>query len=123
MSATSGKLGVTSTAPAATSGLDPLTVLTAIAEPVRWSIIHLLASGRALSGTDIAAELGRSPDAVNKHLRVLREAGVLLCQPGADRRYYAYQLPATVRANRGILDFGICTLRVSEARPDDMAKD
>lgn len=123
MSATSGNLGSSPTQTTNPSTPDPLTVLAALAEPVRWSIIQLLASGRALSGTDIAAELGRSPDAVNKHLRLLRETGVLRCELGADRRYYSYKIPAPVRATRGLLDFGCCTLRVSEARPDDVGKD
>jgi predicted transcriptional regulator len=123
MSATSGNLRVRSTATANTPELDPLTVLSAFADPVRWQIIGLLAPGRSLSGTEIAAELGRSPDAVNKHLRVLRDAGVVLCSPGADRRYFAYQIAATVRATAGILDYGCCTLRLDNAKPDDMAKD
>jgi predicted transcriptional regulator len=94
-----------------------------MAEPLRWRIINLLAPGRVLTGIEIAAELGRNTDGVNKQLRVLRDAGLVSCSPGKDRRYARYQILPTVRMTPGVLDYGFCTLRLSQARPNLVAKD
>jgi DNA-binding transcriptional ArsR family regulator len=60
---------------------------TAIADPVRRRIVERLASGEKTAG-----ELGEgfviSQPAVSKHLRVLREAGLVVTRARAQRRLY-----------------------------------
>jgi DNA-binding transcriptional ArsR family regulator len=61
--------------------------LQALGDPSRQAILDLLRSGERPVG-DLVAHLGLSQPAVSKHLRVLREAGVVEVRPvGQQRRY------------------------------------
>jgi DNA-binding transcriptional ArsR family regulator len=64
--------------------MDPLTVL---AEPTRRRIADQLRL-RECSVTDLVALLGMSQPAISKHLRVLREAGVVSARVRAQQRIY-----------------------------------
>ena len=103
--------------PPEASLLKPLAVLQAIAHPLRWQILQLLASGNVMTGTEIAAALGKHADTVNKDLRVMRDAGAVTCAPAADQRYVAYSIPAAYRKEIGQLDYGFCVLRIASASP------
>ena len=59
----------------------------AVAEPRRRQILDLLAGGE-LSVNDLAARLGLAQPVVSKHLRVLREAGLVEVRTDAQRRLY-----------------------------------
>jgi DNA-binding transcriptional ArsR family regulator len=58
-----------------------------LAEPARRRILDLLLDRPRLVG-DIAAELGLSQPGTSKHLRVLREAGLVRVRRDAQRRWY-----------------------------------
>ena len=58
-----------------------------IAEPNRRAILSLLASSERSVG-EIERQLGLTQPAVSKHLRVLREAGLVESQVDAQRRLY-----------------------------------
>lgn len=58
-----------------------------IAEPNRRAILSLLASADRSVG-DIERQLGITQPAVSKHLRVLREAGLVEAEVDAQRRVY-----------------------------------
>ena len=58
-----------------------------IAEPNRRAILSLLGSSE-LSVGEIERQLGMSQPAVSKHLRVLREAGIVESTVDAQRRLY-----------------------------------
>ena len=47
----------------------------------------------------------------------MRDAGVVDAEPGEDRRFLFFFIPAANRQEPGVLDYGICTLRVATARP------
>jgi DNA-binding transcriptional ArsR family regulator len=64
--------------------LDTLAVL---AEPTRRRIVETLRL-RESSVAELVAELGMSQPAVSKHLRVLRDAGVVSVRPAAQQRIY-----------------------------------
>jgi DNA-binding transcriptional ArsR family regulator len=59
----------------------------AIADPVRRSILQALAE-QPLSAGDIAANFTVSRPAVSRHLRVLRECGLVIDQIDGRRRVY-----------------------------------
>ncbi len=59
----------------------------ALAEPNRRRILDLLRSGERPVGQLVQA-LGVSQPAVSKHLRVLRDAGLVEVRPEAQRRLY-----------------------------------
>lgn len=59
-----------------------------LAEPSRRHIVELLADGPR-SVTELVEGLGLSQPGTSKHLRVLREAGLVTVRADAQRRLYA----------------------------------
>lgn len=68
--------------------LAMLQTLTALAEPNRLAIIDLLRSGPQPVGV-IGERLRLGQPQVSKHLKVLRDAGLVAVQPRAQQRVYA----------------------------------
>ena len=62
----------------------------AIGDPVRRSILELLAVGNRSAG-EIAAEFDISRPAVSRHLRVLREHGLVAVRPDGRLQVYSLQ--------------------------------
>ncbi len=60
----------------------------AVAEPRRRQILDVLASGGERSVNDLVRVLGLSQPLVSKHLRVLREVGVVDVREEGRRRLY-----------------------------------
>ena len=60
----------------------------ALADPTRRRIVELLADGPRDAGS-LASEFTVSRPAISRHLRVLREAGVVKSTVAAQRRVYA----------------------------------
>ena len=58
-----------------------------LAEPTRRDILDLLREGERPVG-DLVRDLQMSQPAVSKHLRVLRDAGLVEVRPDAQRRLY-----------------------------------
>jgi DNA-binding transcriptional ArsR family regulator len=63
------------------------TTFEVLAEPTRRRILDLL-HPRERSVTDLVARLGLSQPGVSKHLRILREAGLVEVRRDAQRRWY-----------------------------------
>jgi DNA-binding transcriptional ArsR family regulator len=61
--------------------------LQALAEPNRVAILDALREGESPVG-ELATRLGQSQPGVSKHLRVLREAGLVAVRSDAQRRLY-----------------------------------
>ena len=64
------------------------TTYDAIADPTRRSVLRLLAE-RELTAGELAAAFTISRPAVSRHLRVLREAGLVRSRPRAQQRVYS----------------------------------
>ncbi len=75
-----------------------MSVLAALADPVRREIVELLAAGEMGAG-EIAARFPVSRPAISRHLRVLREAGLVTDEVRAQRRVYRLE-----RAPLALLD-------------------
>lgn len=76
--------------PEAVSGLD--TTFFALSDPTRRAVIGLLRKGPLRAG-ELAASLQTSAPAMSRHLRVLRESGLLEeVEQGGDARVRTYQL-------------------------------
>jgi DNA-binding transcriptional ArsR family regulator len=60
----------------------------ALADPTRRRIVELLADGERSAG-DIAAEFETSRPGVSRHLRVLREHGLVRSREQGQRRLYS----------------------------------
>jgi DNA-binding transcriptional ArsR family regulator len=76
--------------------------LTALGDPTRQAIVELLADGPRPVG-EIAAELPVSRPAVSQHLKVLKDAGLVVDRPVGTRRLYQLD-PAGADAARAYLD-------------------
>ncbi len=68
------------------------TLLAALADPVRRRAIDRLAKG-PLRSSDLASELDLTPPAMSRHLRVLRDAGLVSeTHPDFDARVRVYAI-------------------------------
>jgi DNA-binding transcriptional ArsR family regulator len=63
------------------------TAFDVLAEPSRRRILDLLRDTESAVG-EVASQLGMSQPAASKHLRVLRDAGVVEARVDAQRRFY-----------------------------------
>jgi DNA-binding transcriptional ArsR family regulator len=64
-----------------------MTAYSALAEPSRRQILDLLRDGERSVG-DLVAQLHLSQPGVSKHLKVLRESGLVAVRPDGKRRWY-----------------------------------
>jgi len=62
--------------------------LAALADPIRREVVDLLAGGELAAG-DLADRFPVSRPAISRHLRVLREAGLVHVRTEGRRRFYA----------------------------------
>lgn len=67
-------------------------IFSALADPTRRQLLHSLRS-EARSVGSLVDSLGVSQPTVSKHLKVLREAGLVSMRADGQRRYYALELP------------------------------
>jgi DNA-binding transcriptional ArsR family regulator len=99
-------------------GHDCLVALRALGEDTRVRIVGLLIN-EALDVGEISKRLGVSPYNVSKHLRILREAGLLEVKKNGRTRLYA--LPDAIRgraADDSVLDLGCCRFQFQGAAKD-----
>lgn len=104
-------------APAMPIDHDCVVALKALAEDTRVRIVSLLI-GSPLDVGQIAARVGISQYNASKHLRILREAGLLQAQKEGRRHLYALTEGIGRRmAEGGVLDLGCCSFQFEgEAR-------
>jgi DNA-binding transcriptional ArsR family regulator len=96
---------------------DCVTALRALGEETRVRIVGLLMDHPMDVGA-ISAALDVSPYNVSKHLRVLREAGLLEVEKEGRLRRYA--LPDAIRREAAagrVLDLGCCSFQFADAAP------
>ena len=100
--------------PVAQQSHDCVTALRALGEETRVRIVALLLEQPMDVGA-ISVTLGVSPYNVSKHLRVLREAGLLEVEKEGRLRRYA--LPQGIRREAAagrVLDLGCCSFQFEE---------
>jgi len=68
---------------------------TALADPTRRRIIERLAGGERCAG-ELGEDVAMTQPAISKHLRVLREAGLVVARAEAQHRIYRLR-PETLR--------------------------
>ena len=66
-------------------------VFAAVSNPIRRRILELLKDGERQAGELVAAFPALPQPAVSRHLRILRQAGLVVVSPQAQRRVYALQ--------------------------------
>jgi DNA-binding transcriptional ArsR family regulator len=93
---------------------DCVTALRALGEETRVRIVSLLME-RSMDVGTISDALGVSPYNVSKHLRVLREAGLLEVEKEGRLRRYA--LPEAIKREAAagrVLDLGCCSFQFAD---------
>ena len=97
------------------TGIDCIAALKALGEETRLRILRLLFK-KPLSVNEISERLMVSQYNISKHLRIMREAGLLEMEKQGKRRLHSIvpQLKAQVAANNNILDLGCCTFRLDK---------
>ena len=97
------------------TGVDCIAALKALSEETRLRILRLLFK-QELSVNEITDRLDVSQYNVSKHLRIMREAGLLKSEKRGKQRFYsvADELKSQVAANNNILDLGCCTFRLDK---------
>lgn len=91
-------------------------VLTALADPVRREIVELLAAGEMGAG-EIAERFPVTRPAISRHLRVLREAGLVTSEVRAQRRVYRLERAPLAELDAWLDRFRPLPARHSAARP------
>lgn len=66
----------------------------ALADPTRMSIIDMLAKFGALPASEISNKFDSTASAISQHLKVLREAGLVVMQKRAQKRIYQLDVAA-----------------------------
>ena len=75
-------------------------VFEAVAEPNRRVLLDALAGGERTAGELVATLPGLTQPTVSRHLRVLREVGLVEVRPDAQRRIYALCADGLVEMDR-----------------------
>lgn len=94
------------------NGTDCIVALKALGEETRLRILRLLFK-KQLSVNEISERLGVSQYNVSKHLRILREAGLLETEKDGKQRLYAVsnKFRTQLAASGDVLDLGCCSFR------------
>ena len=71
-------------------------VFEAVAEPSRRALLDALTDGERTAGELVATLPGLTQPTVSRHLRVLREVGLVEVRPDAQRRIYALRADGLV---------------------------
>jgi len=97
------------------TGFDCIAALKALGEESRLRILRLLFKEQ-LSVNEITERLKLSQYNVSKHLRIMRQAGLLELEKQGKLRLYrvAGRLKTQVAANNNVLDLGCCTFRLDK---------
>lgn len=91
-------------------------VLKALSDQTRWRIVHILLEEECANVTDLALRLKVPQPTMSKHLRILREAGVIVSEKQSTTVWCRVtpELRQKLRNGKPILDLGCCTFRFDE---------
>jgi DNA-binding transcriptional ArsR family regulator len=80
-------------------------VFEAVAEPNRRALLDVLARGERTAGELVATLPSLTQPAVSRHLRILREVGLVEVRPDAQRRIYAIRPDRLVEIDRWLAQY------------------
>jgi DNA-binding transcriptional ArsR family regulator len=79
--------------------MSGVSAYTALAEPHRRQVLDMLRAGEQPVG-ELVQRLELSQPGVSKHLKVLREAGLVMVRPDGKRRLYALRPEPLIEVDR-----------------------
>ncbi len=91
-------------------------VLKALSDETRWRIVHILLEEETANVTDLAVRLKVLQPTMSKHLRILRDAGVVVSEKEGTTVWCRVtpEFRQKLRNGKQILDLGCCTFRFDE---------
>jgi DNA-binding transcriptional ArsR family regulator len=96
-----------------------LEVLKAVAVPMRYAVLRVLADGSYPPVVDLAKKVGCNTDLMGRHLKLMQKAGLVVRVRDSDGRSKYYQIPSQFRSltpeGGRVLDFGSVVLRLDAA--------
>ena len=92
-----------------------------LSDPVRRQIVHGLSRGDRTAG-EIAADFAISRPGVSRHLRVLRESGVVEVRADAQRRVYSLVPDGLDEVRRWVDEVGAFWLQRLDALDTELAR-
>lgn len=95
------------------TGLDCIAALKALGEETRLRMLRALFE-KPLSVNELSRRLNVSQYNVSKHLRIMREAGLVEVEARGKNRHYCVTrgFKSRVANNGNVLDLGCCTFRL-----------
>jgi DNA-binding transcriptional ArsR family regulator len=79
-------------------------LLDSLRDPIRMDIILLLAAGQSMNVNEITGHFKVSRPAISHHLKVLKDAGILLSEKNGQEVFYRLDRPKLVNGLRFIAD-------------------
>lgn len=91
-------------------------VLKALSDETRWRIVHILLEEEVANVTDLTVRLKVLQPTMSKHLKILREAGVVVSEKEGTTVWCRVtpEFRQRLRNGKQILDLGCCTFRFDE---------
>ena len=95
---------------------DCTSILKALADRTRMRLVKALLADEDESVNDLSERLDLSQYNVSKHLRILKQAGIVDLRAVAQRREYFIAKPFRKRLQKegSVLDFGCCSFDFSK---------
>jgi DNA-binding transcriptional ArsR family regulator len=96
------------------SGFAPLSftaLSSALGSPIRWKLLREVAMGDGLIIVELAERLGLPASNASKHMKVLRDSGLVVVNRAGNHRIAPGRL---VSRTEGIVEYGTCLLRLGE---------
>lgn len=91
-------------------------VLKALSDETRWSIVRILLEQECANVTDLAVRLKVLQPTMSKHLRILRDAGVIVSEKEGTTVWCRVtpDFRQKLRNGKQMLDLGCCAFRFDE---------
>ncbi len=95
-------------------------VLKALSDEVRWRIVQELLNEGQVKVTDLATKLDVTQPTMSKHLRILRETGIVVSEKEGTLVWCRVtpEFRQRLRNGKQILDLGCCTFRFDQPQHD-----
>lgn len=76
----------------------------ALSDTTRREIVRLIAQKGELTSTEISHNFKMSPPAISQHLKILKEANVLVMRKNAQKRIYSFNETGTQEMEQWLID-------------------
>ena len=97
-------------------------VFDALAQPKRREILRQLAAGEQSAG-EVASRFSVTQPAISQHLKVLKEAGLVIDQPAGNRRIYRVDADGLGKLRAELDQFWNSTLTAYKAAVEQPAEE